>query len=372
MQINLDILLNPIDTVNPCGVDVRNLDQSSEGFKKYFLLRELRNDERRKERKNIEAEETLLVEPKEWQEIVSIAVELLSVHTKDLEIGAWLVEGLVRVDQFAGLALGLKALAQLIKKYENSLYPHAEDDESEDARLTSIAMLGGKYELGSLVVPVYYHTIIPTVAGSDLNAWSIRQLLGKSEDTRTEMLMECDALKSAIMDLNKGIFAAIKEGLELARDSFKEFNSALSSVFSRHAPNVSGLENVLTYCCGIVATVQGILDSMAAKAYLQNEIKAEEGQSGTFSLSNFNPENLTREDAIQMINIIAKFFAMSEPHSPISYSLNRLVAWANLDLPSLLEDIGISDNARGEYCKITGVPFLSKAQGKKENYYNDD
>jgi type VI secretion system protein ImpA len=366
VEIELESLLQSISGAEPCGMDVRNLEESSQGFKRYFELREIRNDQRRQERKNIENDQVLLIEPKEWHEVIRLASQLLIEHTKDLEIGAWLVEGLVRVQQFKGLALGFKVLEGLLQKYEDHLHPRAEDEEESSMRLTSIAMLGGKYELGSLVVPVYWHTIIPTISGSGLNAWTIRNMLNKAEDTRIETLMECDALKKAILELNKEDFADIAKDLVASKDAFLEFNAALSRIFSKDAPNIVGLSDALVYCCGIASSIQGFLDKTAKSNAI--EVQGEQSRRGAdFSLENLTHENLTRDNAVQIIRVIAKFFQTSEPHSPISYSLNRLVTWSNLDLPFLLQDIGIDATAQQDYCRITGVPFLEKGGGSYED-----
>ncbi len=360
MELELNNLLQDISGEDPCGMDVRNLDETSEGFKKYFELREIRNDQRRQERRSIETEETLLIEPKEWQEVVRLASELLMQHTKDLEIGAWLVEGLVRVQQFAGLALGFRILGGLLRKYTNNLYPKAEEGEDSSGRLTAIAMLGGKHELGSVVVPVYYHTVLPTVSGSNLNAWTIRHMMNKSEDTRIDVLMDCDDIKKAILELAKDSFAVIAKDLADSKEAFTEFNSILSQIFSKDAPNIVGLSEALMYCCNIAASVQGFLSKMEKANSLEIVNDSQQSKNGVFSLENFSYENLTRDNAVQMLRVMAKFFQTAEPHSPISYSLNRLVEWANLDLPSLLQDIGIDARAQEDYCKITGVPFLLK------------
>jgi type VI secretion system protein ImpA len=344
---------------------VRNLEQENEGYKKYQLLRETRNDQRRQERKSIETEGALQIEPKEWREVVSLATELLENHTKDLEIGSWLIEGLVRVEQFKGLALGFGILEGLLLAYRERLYPLL-DQEDADMRLTSIGMLGGKYELGSLVVPVYCHPIIPTNDGASFNAWTIRQMLDKSEDTRIEFLMNCEALKSAILDLQQDGFTVIAKDLLQAQAAFQRFNAALSEVFSRDAPNTSGLEDALNYCCAISASISGFLKS---KSQVSQQEATLDGPHAAFSIDGLSHQNLTRQDAVELLRTIAKFFQVSEPHSPISYSLNRLTQWALLDLPDLLQDIGISENARVEYCKITGVPFL---EAPLKRAYDDD
>jgi type VI secretion system protein ImpA len=52
----------------------------------------------------------------------------------------------------------------------------------------------------------------------------------------------------------------------------------------------------------------------------------------------------SRADAIKRLSDIAEFFRKSEPHSPISYLIQRAVKWGNMPLESWLADV-ISDES---------------------------
>jgi len=46
-----------------------------------------------------------------------------------------------------------------------------------------------------------------------------------------------------------------------------------------------------------------------------------------------------RKDALKRLNDIADFFQKTEPHSPISYIVQRAVKWGNMPLENWLQDV---------------------------------
>ncbi|MCB1022892.1 MAG: type VI secretion system protein TssA, partial [Acidobacteria bacterium] len=46
-----------------------------------------------------------------------------------------------------------------------------------------------------------------------------------------------------------------------------------------------------------------------------------------------------RKDALKRLSQLASFFKKTEPHSPVSYLINRAVKWGNMPLNSWLEDV---------------------------------
>ena len=391
---NLDSLLSPINTQHHVGVDVRSLSETAEGFIKYSLLKDTRNNLRREERKNIEIEHNLLIESQYWHEVKDLACKLLLLHTKDIEISCWFVESLVRIDKFAGLKIGFDILSGLIEQYGNALYPATDlDDEDIEDKLASVAMLSGKYEIGTLVIPMYYHTIIPTYSGSNLNAWVIRKYLENSNategDVRLSVLEGCNEIQNAISEVIREEFDQNVSDLAACKVSFNKFNSLLSLTFGRNAPNLSNLEKVMHYCCSIVNNVAEILEKRSI-ARQNNKEKEEKSviqdanlslksmnQEGAMPLHNWSftslsAEQLVRQDAIQMLEILVQFFRTADPHSPISYSLERILRWSRLSLPEIVEEM-VNDQAKEEYSKITGVPLLQKSTSiNKVNQKNYD
>ena len=62
-----------------------------------------------------------------------------------------------------------------------------------------------------------------------------------------------------------------------------------------------------------------------------------------------------REDAFKQLNEIADFFLKTEPHSPISYVLQKAVKWGNMSLPDLIEELIPDRSSREHFGELTGV-----------------
>ena len=67
-------------------------------------------------------------------------------------------------------------------------------------------------------------------------------------------------------------------------------------------------------------------------------------------------EIVSREQAIELLKKIGDYFHRTERHSPISYSIRKLVDWAKMDLPDLIEEL-LDGNSEplGEFYKRTGI-----------------
>jgi type VI secretion system protein ImpA len=52
---------------------------------------------------------------------------------------------------------------------------------------------------------------------------------------------------------------------------------------------------------------------------------------------------------------ISAYFRKTEPHSPISYILERAVKWGDMPLDDLIKELIPDSSARGLYGSLTGI-----------------
>ena len=76
---------------------------------------------------------------------------------------------------------------------------------------------------------------------------------------------------------------------------------------------------------------------------------------------------ISREDAISRLRVVAKYFRETEPHSPIPYSLENLIRWAQLPLAQLIEEWIPDESARERFTLMTGVGGNSNTQNSEDN-----
>jgi type VI secretion system protein ImpA len=130
----LDIakLTAPIPGGNPAGTDLR-ADASPASL--YFAIKGARNQARAAERQLAVAdEESKDTAPPDWRPLLQNAVKALTEKSKDLEVTAFLIEALVRINGFPGLRDGFRLARELIEKFWDTLFPLPDEEGMETRR----------------------------------------------------------------------------------------------------------------------------------------------------------------------------------------------------------------------------------------------
>ena len=163
-------LAEPFDGLLPSGVDVR---QDAAARPIYLRLKDARAQARTAER-TAEAAGDPVVVPPAWATVRALAVELLGAHAKDLEVAAWLIEALVRLDGFAGLARGFRLTEALVARF----WPDVRSNDEDDAqgRVSPLAGLNGIGGEGALIQPIRMVALLPASPYGANALWHLLRL----------------------------------------------------------------------------------------------------------------------------------------------------------------------------------------------------
>lgn len=115
-----DNILQPIAGDNPCGADLRYQPV-------YDQIKEAR-------REDDDADQGVWQRARktaDWAQVVKLASNAIAKQSKDLQLAAWLTEGLVYREGFPGLREGLQLTYDLLDQFWDNLYPELEDGDSE-------------------------------------------------------------------------------------------------------------------------------------------------------------------------------------------------------------------------------------------------
>jgi len=85
--------------------------------------------------------------------VVKLASDALATKTKDLQLGAWLTEALLKREGFGGLREGLALLHKLVANFWDALYPEMEDGDAEP-RAAVLSWVGDKLESVIRLTPI--------------------------------------------------------------------------------------------------------------------------------------------------------------------------------------------------------------------------
>jgi type VI secretion system protein ImpA len=147
--LDFAVLMAPISEAKPTGDDPRT---NSTPSSPYYGVKDARSSARTVERALMVGDDPDLPQP-DWKPVVDNAVKALTKQAKDLEIVAYMIEGLVRRNGFVGLRDGFRLARELIEKYWDNLYPMP-DEEGLETRVAPLTGLNGDDAEGTLVAPI--------------------------------------------------------------------------------------------------------------------------------------------------------------------------------------------------------------------------
>jgi len=154
---------------------------------------------------------------------------------------------------------------------------------------------------------------------------------------------------------------SLKNDIEDAIEQFAALSEVMDEVTGEPQPT-SNIKQALEVSLAAVKHVaadkleaaQTALDKANAEPeeeLVEDAIQADSEQPKKLSSDEIN----SRENAIKKLQEIATFFRKTEPHSPMSYTIEQVIRWSELSLPELLNELITDSDARTGYFKLSGI-----------------
>jgi len=283
--INLDSLLAPISETAPVGVNLR-ADVSPTSI--YYRLKDARSGARAAERR-ADAEGGLPGLATDWQTILTLAPKALAETSKDLEVTAWYIEGLVRAHGFPGLRDGVHLARGLMEQYWDSFFS-LEDEDGLATRLAPMAGLNGQGNEGTLIQPLRK---IPVTAGGDDASFAVyhydqARALTNVADAEVRARREAggevsmERFTAAVNGSGGPFYISLIEDIEGALHELELLGQVLNERAGREAPRTSDIAGVLTTILNAVRSFSGelVARTLAAAAAAQGSAEAQGNMAG--------------------------------------------------------------------------------------------
>jgi type VI secretion system protein ImpA len=349
-------LLAAVPGDKPTGSDL-HADTSPQSD--YYAIRDARRLASDAERRIDRGDEA--AEAPDWRPVLERAKIVLATKSKDLEINAYLIEALVRLERFPGLRDGFRLARELVERYWDGLYPVAQEGDTPESRFSHILYLNGIEAPGTLIVPVRRIPLTEATSQSAFNLthYQLAQSLLQISDPKLKQkrieggAVTLEMLQKAVADTPAKFYNDLVADLNQAAEEFRLFCEALNAK-TGYDPPASDLRQVLeSYLDAIKDLARDKLQKApapgAAAATATPDAAQTVAQVGGASVI------MDRNDAFERLRKIADYFREQEPQSIIPYALEQVAIWGRMSLPDLLSELIPEESARKNFFKQVGI-----------------
>jgi len=364
--LDFEKLIAPIAGEKPIGADLRvNAGPTS----LYYQVKDGRNAARAAERRIEGGQDE---SPPDWKPVVAAATKALAESTKDLELTAYLIEGLCRTQGFAGLRDGFKLARGLVENFWDALYP-APDEEGLATTVGPLSGLNGDDAEGTLIAPINRVAITESASVGKIGTAVYLQAVAVAKivdpEARERRLKagspSVEMVQKAVDETPAPFYRTLHDDLTAALDEYAKLNAVLSEKADRFAPPSSAIRGALE---GVLAAINDVaraklaVTTTAPAATDEKGGPSANGQPGTGDGGPGErlPTIRNREDALNAILQLSEFFRRSEPHSMVPYALEQAVRWARMALPELMKELIDDESARRALFRQVGIRLPSE------------
>ncbi|MEY0246238.1 ImpA family type VI secretion system protein [Morganella morganii] len=227
---------------------------------------------------------------------------------------------------------------QMTEHWEHLPPQHTEDPQAEQIKVQELSLILGTgtenclFYSAVLLLPVaddipYYHYLQCQHRGT------LPDLPARSEEVRTDARQRIDVLTQCLTHLQP--LAAFFTARSAAGTVHPAFFTELLTGYRSAVMAVSGLP------LSAPPATDAPPESLPQKP--ESPGAAQSARPDFPALSQRNHHN--RDTALRQLREISRYFRDSEPHSPISYLLEKAIRWGQMSLAGLWQEILLEDNS---------------------------
>ena len=337
-----DELLIPIPGENPGGIELR-----------YDPLYDKIKEARREDDDAPQGDWQTARKTADWPLVIKLSKEAIARKSKDLQLGAWLTEAMLRREGIAGLQAGLELLDGLVEQFWDSLYPAIEDGDAE-MRAAPLEWVGSRLEIS-------VRTTAINRAGHTFLQYTAAQLIPTEDDAarddakaaaREEAIatgkVTPEAFESGFAVTPKEWYKALAADVESAIEALGRLDEHSRDRFGPDAPSFGRLKGALEEL------------QRAAGHLLRRKLQADPDPAESIALDSAPSVSLadvapstahgglvapapsvgaartiaadatTGEDAAARVVAAARYLRQADPYNPASYLILRGFRWGEL------------------------------------------
>jgi len=364
MSLELEALLKEISDEAPCGMDC-SFSNEFHAIKKAKTQDDPLLDQG-----------DWIADPKQadWNFVNTKATELLTKKTKDIRLYTWLIEAWSNLYGFEGVAKGLELTQCSLSNFWILLHPEIEEDDL-DQRLGLLQGLINQLPVLIKNIPVVNTS--PFYSLIDYEALLHQQNLRRKhteENNDVNLNSSLEKFEQALFNTSKSFqYQNYQTYLEILKQ-WNILKDVLNGLMSLDAPSFAAIDSQLE---SIHSNLKKIYKTNAFGSQEEdtNKINSESGTkissesvhspieiastTTTRHPQKFQPQVQNhvsnREQAMQVLQDIADYFQANEPHSPVSYMLQKTIKWNQMPLHEWLSQVIKNENPLETVHELLGV-----------------
>lgn len=296
----------------------------------------------------------------DWSKVAQLGQKALVERSKDLQIAVWLCEAWLKLYGVPGLTLGVRLCHQLMVRFWNTLYPLIEEGESSyrvapleylsqrvSGRLKEIPLTDPIGDKAALTWIDWERALrnekVPSGGGEILPA----SVLGAAAATRphfySTLFHDLTELDAAAQELEDGVLAQLPDQPATLRQ-LRSLIHDIKTLIAQYTPVEVSPDQVRSDAAQLEGpSSSAVPDEAEAKATMNAK---EETVTGPIR---------SRTQAYQRLAEAAEYLQRTEPHSPVPYLVKRAIAWGNMDLIQLLNELVAGGADRQGIYALLGV-----------------
>jgi type VI secretion system protein ImpA len=343
--IDLEILLAPIASENPSGEflqysgvydEIREARRADDNLSQGTWQRELK--------------------VADWRQVVKLSTAALQTQSKDLQIGAWLTEALVKEHGFAGMRDGLKLMCGLHENFWETLFPEIEEGDLE-ARANALEFMDRQASFALKEVSLTNGAELSYFKWEESRLFDIPENIEGLESSLREkakaLSLQAQEEKRTTSSDWRNAKAATRRPfyeeksalLDECWEAFTALDAVIDEKFGRQTPGLNAIKKSLDDVRTIVKKL--VEEKRIEEPDPSDNAPEETGEEGVVAATNGTTSTgtgtggaiRTRQDALKRLSEVATFFRSTEPHSPVSYLVQKAVRWGNMPLETWLQEV---------------------------------
>lgn len=367
--VDLDALLAPISEDSPSGENV-----------KYSGIYDEIREARRADDNLSKGDWSWDLKVADWNKVIAQATDSLETQTKDLQIAVWLAEGLIKKHGFAGLRDGLILTRRLQEEFWETLYPEIDEDNDLEARGNAIEFLDRQAALAVKEVALTNNDPLNFIQWEESKEFDIpenievleyneqQKMVALRAQAEEEQRVTGERWRKAKAGTKRAFYEELNSTIEECWSEFQLLDRTTDDKFGNQTPGLGKLKKSLD---AIRDSVKRLLQEKREQEPDPSDFPSElEDDEALLSLDGANGAGgrtyqsgvavavgaiRNRQDALKRLSEVADFFRQTEPHSPVSYLVQRAVKWGNMPLEMWLQEVVKDDSVLSQIRETLGV-----------------